>query len=98
MGYQVRISFYPFWLKFLHIFTFRAARQAKLLHSFKFNCRCSACTSPDVEASDRKRTEINKIHERIPSVAMKDWRKTIEMVEKAVSLLREEGIAYQTLV
>jgi len=72
----------------------RAARQEFLKSNFEFGCTCEVCSlqGDAIRRSDERRVALGKLYEEIGFI--QNPRRGIKAVQKALDLLREEGLTY----
>ena len=73
----------------------RAERQARLAERYMFTCACTACglQGPAAVASDKRRLQIMKLWESVPSFPPQQTRNRLLAIVRAIHLLEEEGYA-----
>ncbi|KAJ3828321.1 hypothetical protein F5880DRAFT_1531298 [Lentinula raphanica] len=68
----------------------RSERQQVLSSRYRFCCQCPACDDANFETNDRRRREIRKIWESLPSTAM-GGRKALLAIVRTIVLMKEDG-------
>jgi len=71
----------------------RRSRQAKLRARYHFTCACSVCSLSETESkmSDGRRVKLTELWEIIPSFTPMQGIQRLNVIVKAIHLLKEEG-------
>ena len=71
----------------------RRSRQATLRARYHFTCACSVCSLPEAESkmSDGRRVKLTELWDIIPSFTPLQGDQRLNVIVKAIHLLKEEG-------
>lgn len=72
----------------------RNDRREELMYKYRFECCCEACSlnGKALDASDRRRQMMNVLHSLIQDAGQYDPKKGLQLVERMLDTLREEGL------
>ena len=70
----------------------REERQKRLWDGFRFKCACDECTTKWSKSRDEKLEEIRRSMEDYISVAQFEPKRALGLVEKALEMLKMEGL------